>query len=312
MRCRQVYEEKKGRWLQDMRDIKEEYERKLKVQQQKANKLEQALSLQVRRLQQDKQHMHGKYSNLQAEKDAAVRLSQNHIDTYSSEPESAASSTLSLAAAPKTASSSSVESSGVAPAGDLPPQLALQEEVAMKNTEIMALRSQLQALQAQLAERSRHLSETLDEVECRTEELSCVRDQLDQLSGADRASMCEECTQTGALSDASGGGKNGSAGGAASRPAAVLSEEEYTRSLERQVDVLRERVRAAEALVETERLQWLEEKNKVIRYQKQLQLNYVQMQRKNTTLEAEVEQLTLELESRDLKLGALNGEESVC
>ena len=33
------------------------------------------------------------------------------------------------------------------------------------------------------------------------------------------------------------------------------------------------------------------------------------MQRKNNALEAEVEQLTLELESRDLKLSALNEEE---
>ncbi|CAG5132900.1 unnamed protein product [Candidula unifasciata] len=47
---------------------------------------------------------------------------------------------------------------------------------------------------------------------------------------------------------------------------------------------------------EKEQEQWLDEKNKVIRYQKQLQLNYVQMQRKNAALEREVQQLTLELE----------------
>lgn len=280
-----------------MREIKEEYERKLKVQQQKANKLEQALAVQVRRLQQDKQHTHGKYSNLQAEKDAAARHSQNQVDAYSSEPESAASSTLSLT--PQKLSCSSVQSSP----GDLQQQLALQEEVAMKNTEIIALRSQLQELQAQLEEKSRRLSLTLDEAVSRSEELSSVREQLDQLSGVDRASICEECTQT-SHSD------HGSEDGAVCP--ALVSEEEYTRSLERQIDKLREQLQEAEALVETERMQWLAEKNKVIRYQKQLQLNYVQMQRKNTTLEAEVEQLTLELESRDLKLVALNGEESVC
>lgn len=63
---------------------------------------------------------------------------------------------------------------------------------------------------------------------------------------------------------------------------------------------------------EKEKEQWLDEKNKVIRYQKQLQLNYVQMYNKNKMLEAEVEQLTLELESRDMKLMAINGEESMC
>lgn len=280
-----------------MREIKEEYERKLKVQQQKANKLEQALAVQVRRLQQDKQHPHSKYSNLQAEKDAAARHSQNQADAYSSEPESAASSTLSLT--PQKLSRSSVQSSP----GDLQQQLVLQEEVAMKNTEIIALRSQLQELQSQLEEKSQRLSLTMDEAASRSEELTSVREQLDQLSGVDRASICEECTQT-SLSD------HGSEDGAVCP--ALVSEEEYTRSLERQIDKLREQLQAAEALVETERMQWLAEKNKVIRYQKQLQLNYVQMQRKNTALEAEVEQLTLELESRDLKLVALNGEESVC
>jgi len=48
-----------------------------------------------------------------------------------------------------------------------------------------------------------------------------------------------------------------------------------------------------------ERAQWLEEKTKVINYQKQLQLNYVQMTRKNKLLEAEVQQLTGELEVRE-------------
>merc|ERR1712203_366843 len=42
---------------------------------------------------------------------------------------------------------------------------------------------------------------------------------------------------------------------------------------------------------ETEKAHWLDEKEKVIRYQKQLQLNYVQMYKRNKTLEAEIETL---------------------
>ena len=42
---------------------------------------------------------------------------------------------------------------------------------------------------------------------------------------------------------------------------------------------------------ETEKAHWLDEKEKVIRYQKQLQLNYVQMYKRNKTLEAEIESL---------------------
>lgn len=47
-----------------------------------------------------------------------------------------------------------------------------------------------------------------------------------------------------------------------------------------------------------EREQWLAEKNKVILYQKQLQLNYVQILQRNKRLEAEVEQLAVELDKR--------------
>merc|ERR1712156_1188175 len=44
-------------------------------------------------------------------------------------------------------------------------------------------------------------------------------------------------------------------------------------------------------IFETEKAHWLDEKEKVIRYQKQLQLNYVQMYKRNKTLEAEIESL---------------------
>lgn len=45
-----------------------------------------------------------------------------------------------------------------------------------------------------------------------------------------------------------------------------------------------------------ERRKWSEEKDKVLRYQKQLQMNYVQMFKRSRTLEAEVDGLRLELE----------------
>lgn len=47
---------------------------------------------------------------------------------------------------------------------------------------------------------------------------------------------------------------------------------------------------------ETEKAHWLDEKEKVIRYQKQLQLNYVQMYKRNKTLEQEIEGLNRNLE----------------
>lgn len=53
---------------------------------------------------------------------------------------------------------------------------------------------------------------------------------------------------------------------------------------------------------ETEKAHWLDEKEKVIRYQKQLQLNYVQMYKRNKTLESEIEALNKNLEESNSQL----------
>ena len=45
---------------------------------------------------------------------------------------------------------------------------------------------------------------------------------------------------------------------------------------------------------------WQEEKHRGIAYQKQLQLNYVQMCQKNKKLEQEVQQLTKQLDSEEV------------
>uniref|UniRef100_A0A8C2EGN8 Leucine zipper, putative tumor suppressor 2b n=1 Tax=Cyprinus carpio TaxID=7962 RepID=A0A8C2EGN8_CYPCA len=62
-----------------------------------------------------------------------------------------------------------------------------------------------------------------------------------------------------------------------------------------------ERQRASDqaSAFESERKSWEEEKDKVIRYQTQLQQNYVQMYKRNRDLERSLRQLSLELESRE-------------
>lgn len=69
-----------------------------------------------------------------------------------------------------------------------------------------------------------------------------------------------------------------------------------------------ERQRAEQQMgsFEEERKIWQEEKDKVIRYQKQLQQNYVQMYRKNRELEQLLQDLSQELESRDDDEGSGN------
>ena len=54
---------------------------------------------------------------------------------------------------------------------------------------------------------------------------------------------------------------------------------------------------------EVETANWLSEKEKVIRYQKQLQLNYVSMYKKNKSLETEIEQLKISLQDSQKSTG---------
>ncbi|XP_057661689.1 leucine zipper putative tumor suppressor 2 homolog isoform X2 [Diorhabda carinulata] len=63
-----------------------------------------------------------------------------------------------------------------------------------------------------------------------------------------------------------------------------------------ELEKLREELAAKNKQFENERITWVQEKEKVLRYQRQLQMNYVQMFRRTRALEAEIESLTVELE----------------
>ena len=78
-------------------------------------------------------------------------------------------------------------------------------------------------------------------------------------------------------------------------------------------------MRVARATLDSERAdfkrqreQWLDEKRRVIDYQKQLQLNYVQIARKNRLLEADVHQLTAEIDRHESLPSPSTVEESLC
>lgn len=80
-----------------------------------------------------------------------------------------------------------------------------------------------------------------------------------------------------------------------------ISAESLQRQVERLRRQLREEESAQERLVssfEQERQTWNKEKDRVIKYQKQLQINYLQMHKKNRDLERVLKEQTAELESR--------------
>lgn len=80
-----------------------------------------------------------------------------------------------------------------------------------------------------------------------------------------------------------------------------VGTESLLREVERLKRQLKEEKEAQERLAdgfEQERKTWNKEKGRVIKYQKQLQINYLQVHKKNQDLERILKELTAELESR--------------
>lgn len=63
-----------------------------------------------------------------------------------------------------------------------------------------------------------------------------------------------------------------------------------------EVDEVRKELDRRTKQFETEKRTWAQEKEKVLKYQRQLQMNYVQMYQRSRAMEAEIENLTVEME----------------
>ena len=288
----QVYEDKKNSWIKEFRDLKEDYDKKLKLQQRKTYKAEQVLNLQVFKIQQEKKQMKDELEKLQFEKD---ELAQK-CEAYAEE-------TNRLQAQMDDATWQGRRPTG--DAGELQSQIdSLHNKLSAKSEEVLRLQSQLVNLNSDLENKNKQLDK------CFKETLSGSMQRLNS-SGSDLEPdiplcRCEKQIQTEWI-------KGQTPERETLKPSIICEKEGELSALSEDLDKVKLELLVTKEEFEKEKEQWLEEKNKVIMYQKQLQLNYVQMFRKNKVLEAEVEQLTLELESRDMKLMALNGgEESVC
>ncbi|XP_060595679.1 leucine zipper putative tumor suppressor 2 homolog isoform X1 [Ruditapes philippinarum] len=297
----QVYEDKKHGWVRDIQEMKEDFDRQIKECKRKSYKSEQILNLQVFKLQQDKKGLKDEIDKLVAEKEDLLQKCEafaeetNRLQTQMDD--------------------ATWQGQGRRSSGDvsnLQNQIDhLHSELTDKSEEVLRLQSRLEEAKSKLDEtnanienRNRQFSERLN---CNTSSDSLMR--LNN-SGSDMEPdiplcHCEKEIQTD-FSKAKTPERE------TLKPSLICEKDKEVNTLREELNKLRLEMLVNKEEHEKEKEQWLEEKNKVIMYQKQLQLNYVQMFRKNKVLEAEVEQLTLELESRDMKLMALNGEESVC
>ena len=320
----QCYEDKKHAWSQEMQEMKASYDQKVKVLQKKSYKTEQVLSLQVFKLQQEKKTIKEQLDKLKSTNEDI----ENKLKSYEKE-----TSRLERQLSEVSLRNGSVSSENTS---DLQLTVeSLNTSLADKTDENNHLKSELEVKEKELLAKSTQIIEQYKAVENKAEQVKHLKESLRKISTTDFENDLDlsQCLRDMEFNSSCSDGiispnvsqnnisfgklSSSSSPGSASSPRSIMSspsldKDKQITMLQEQLHKLREDVAGQREFFEKEKEVWVDEKNKVIRYQKQLQLNYVQMFRKNKLLEAEVEQLTLDLESRDIRLMALNGEESVC
>uniref|UniRef100_A0A8B9HF89 Leucine zipper, putative tumor suppressor 2b n=1 Tax=Astyanax mexicanus TaxID=7994 RepID=A0A8B9HF89_ASTMX len=209
----------------------------------------------------------------------------------------------------------------------------LQADLAQRVGEVVTLRGQLREVRAELQSSQSQLQEAHTHSRTRTLELEVCENELqrhksenellrekmnrleeeltrlrDTLSEYMEAPPLMHTPEAGLSPGYRGGG--GAGGGAMPEDQRLGNDGEEVKGqressrqnadrLKAELSRERQLVEDQAAAFESERRCWEEEKDKVIRYQKQLQQNYVQMYRRNRELEAALRDLSLELEKRE-------------
>ncbi|KAG8435360.1 hypothetical protein GDO86_013354 [Hymenochirus boettgeri] len=314
----QVYEEKQKRCEQEMEELRQSCALKIKQASQKAQRLQQVLQLQIFQLQQEKKKLQEDFSQLLQEREllekrcASFEREQTELGPRLEETKwevCQKSGEISL----------------------LKQQLKdSQADHAQKANEVLLLRSQLREARSDLQVSEDQVQELQDTAHTKTLELEVCENELQRKKNEaellrEKASKLEE--EVASLREASLASLRHGVCLCHEKEDPFLVYESDEAKVQRQnADNLQglqqyaERVR--EALVserrrsqdlmenfEEERRIWQEEKEKVIRYQKQLQHNYIQMYQQNRDLERNIKHLTLELEARELDEFDLHGAE---
>ncbi|XP_012624507.1 leucine zipper putative tumor suppressor 2 isoform X2 [Microcebus murinus] len=267
----QAYEERQRHWQREREALRED----CAAQAQRAQRAQQLLQLQVFQLQQEKRQLQDDFAQLLQEREqlerrcATLEREQRELGPRLEETKwevCQKSGEISL----------------------LKQQLKeSQAELVQKGTELVALRVALREARATLRELQRHRQEA--------ERLREKAGQLDAEAAGLREPPVPPATTDPFLLAESDEAK-------VQRAAAGVGGSLRAQVERLRVELQRERQRGEEQRdsFEGERLAWQAEKEQVIRYQKQLQHNYIQMYRRNRQLEQELQQLSLELEAREL------------
>ncbi|XP_075223233.1 leucine zipper putative tumor suppressor 2 homolog isoform X2 [Lycorma delicatula] len=267
-----VYQEKERAWEREMRRVKALHENRLRTATQKSHKLEQMLMMQTYQLQQDKKRLREEGERAERE-GGELRQEVELLRGRLEETEwglCQKSGELAL----------------------LKSQLKeTQGEQANKGHEVVSLRSEIRelrllleqrdleiaTLRSEMDENSRHHKQLQEQYVIETNKLKLDIEELEAklaLINVPESKENSEIVEEDKIKNVD------------------VKEKRY----EEELELLKKELAEEQMEWERERLQWAQEKEKVLSYQRQLQLNYIQMYRRTRTLEAELESLKLELD----------------
>ncbi|KAG7253521.1 hypothetical protein CRUP_007283, partial [Coryphaenoides rupestris] len=326
----QLFEERQRYCVTEMEGLKQRCSTKLRQVSQRAARNHQALQLQVAQLQAEKESLQEDISRLTQEKDLAeVRLRSYETTNTQLAP---TLEDIQWEICQKSGEISLLKRQLKDCQADVNHKLneivSLKSTLKESRTKIDALEEQSQEDQERIRTRTVEVEVCQNELHRKKNEADLLREKVGRLETdiqamkQDLASAKEQrhqqCLQLAAraqnlinktapgspsqerVAEGSGGGGGGRGGGGG--PGGPLGSTDSLRGeVERLQRQLREEVVCREALAsgfERERRTWNKEKERVIRYQKQLQYNYMQMHKKNLDLERILKELTAELEGR--------------
>uniref|UniRef100_A0A3P9C7Q5 Leucine zipper tumor suppressor 1 n=1 Tax=Maylandia zebra TaxID=106582 RepID=A0A3P9C7Q5_9CICH len=279
----QLFEERQRYCAEEMEGLKQRCSTKLRQASQMAAKTQQALQLQVSQLQAEKERLQEDFSKLTREKE----LIELRLKAYEAE---------STQLAPTLEETQWEVCQKTGEISLLKQQLReCQADVSHKLNEIVGLRALLKEKTAKMEILEKQNKNHEDSLHSRTIDIEVCQNELQRKKNEadllrEKVGKLEKDIQ-GMKQDLGREGEN--------------NEHTSTESLQREVDRLKQQLREEKnaqkrlaSSFEQERQTWNKEKDRVIRYQKQLQINYLQMHRKNHDLERILKELTAELESR--------------
>uniref|UniRef100_A0A4X2LPE2 Leucine zipper tumor suppressor family member 3 n=1 Tax=Vombatus ursinus TaxID=29139 RepID=A0A4X2LPE2_VOMUR len=290
----QVFEERQKVWEREMEELRQNCAGKLQQVTRRAQRAQQGLQMQVLRLQQDKK---------QLQEDAA-RLARQRDDL---QEKVAACQKEQADFLPRMEETKWEVCQKAGEISLLKQQLKeSQADVSQKLSEIVGLRSQLREGRASLRQKEEQLLTLRDSLGAKQPSLELqlregetelgpglrLRDRLGpsesragepaELCESDEAKMRRQAAASSSSSSSSGPPQDGEGDGADTAGARALRREVGRLQAELAAE-RRARERQGAGFAEERRV-WLEEKEKVIEYQKQLQLNYVEMYQRNQEL----------------------------